>query len=114
MVNYRLIGRRINELRTQQSITQEQLAEMVNVSVPYICYIETAKRKPSLETLIGISNALGVTLDEILAGNLIHNPTDYQTDIDLLLSECSQNEKRLIFEMIRSMQAILRNNNWTL
>lgn len=114
MVNYRLIGRRINELRTQQSITQEQLAEMVDLSVPYICYIETARKKPSLETLIRISNALGVTLDELLSGNQLHNPTDYQTDIDLLLSKCSQNEKRLIYELIRSMQTILRDNNWSL
>ena len=97
MVNYELIGRRIRELRLQQKITQERLAELIDMSVPYVSYIETAKKKPSLETLIRISNALGITMDELLTGNQLHNPTDYQTDIDLLLAECSQNEKRLIF-----------------
>lgn len=114
MVNYKLIGRRIRELRLQQEITQEKLAELIEMSVPYVSYIETAKKKPSLETLIRVSNALGVTVDELLAGNQFHNPTDYQTDIDLLLAECSQNEKRLIFELIRSLRDIFHANHWSL
>ncbi len=114
MVNYGLIGRRIKELRLQHKITQEKLAELIDMSVPYVSYIETAKKKPSLETLIRVSNALGVTIDELLTGNQLHNPTDYQTDIDLLLAECSQNEKRLIFELIRSLRDILHTNRWSL
>lgn len=114
MVNYELIGRRIRELRLQQKITQERLAELIDMSVPYVSHIETAKKKPSLETLIRVSNALGITMDELLTGNQLHNPTDYQTDIDLLLAECSQNEKRLIFELIRSLRDILHTNRWSL
>ncbi len=114
MVNYELIGKRIRELRMQQIVTQEQLAEMIDMSVSYVSYIENAKKKPSLETLIRISNALGITLDEILSGNQLHNPTDYQTDMDLLMNELSQNEKRLVFELIRSVRDILRSNHWNL
>ena len=95
----------------QQIVTQEQLAEMIDMSVSYVSYIENAKKKPSLETLIRISNALGITLDEILSGNQLHNPTDYQTD---MMNELSQNEKRLVFELIRSVRDILRSNHWNL
>ena len=55
----------------------------------YISYIENAKRKPSLESLIKISNALEITIDELLYGNLLYNPTEYHTDIDLLMADCT-------------------------
>lgn len=112
MVNYRLIGQRIREIRLLQSVTQQQLAESIHVSVPYISYIEHAEKKPSLEVLVNISNALGITLDELLSGNQIHNPTDYQTDMDELMADCSQNERRLVFEMSYSLVRILHENDW--
>ena len=96
-INYSLIGIRIKETRNQQGISAEELAELANLSSVYISYIENAKRKPSLESLIKICNALGITLDELLYGNLLYNPTEYQTDIDLLMADCSKNEKRFIY-----------------
>lgn len=111
-VNFVLIGKRVRETRKQQKITQNQLAEMTELSVGYISHVETAKKKASLSALINIANALGITLDELLTGNQFYNPTDYQTDIDLVMSDCSALEKRMIYELICSAKSILRNNNW--
>ena len=61
-----------------------------------------------------ISNALGITLDELLSGNQLHNPTDYQTDIDELMNDCTLEERRFIYELLRSSKAILRENGWKL
>ena len=87
-VNFKLIGKRIQEVRKQQAMTQAELAALTDMSDSYISCIETAKKQASLESLIRISNALGITVDELLSGNQLHTPTDYQTDIDLLM-ECS-------------------------
>ena len=111
-INYALIGRRVKEIRAQQKMSQEELAEMIEMSVPYISYIETGKKRPSLDALIRIGNALGVTLDELLNGNQLYNPTEYQTDIDLLMADCSPNEKRLIFELISALSSIIKRNHW--
>lgn len=111
-INFVLIGKRVRETRKQQKITQDQLAEMTQLSVGYISHVETARKKASLSALISISNALGITLDELLTGNQLHNPTDYQTDIDLLMADCSLMEKRMIFELISASKAIFRNNGW--
>ena len=102
-VNHRQIGYRIKEVREQNHISQAQLAEMTDLSVSYISHIENAKRKASLESIIRIVNALGITIDELLAGVQMHNPTAYQTDIDILMEECSENEKRFIFELIKAV-----------
>ena len=112
MVNYKLIGKRIKEVRRQQQISQMELAEMSGLSVSYISHIETAQKKASLTSIINISNALGITVDELLYGNQLYNPTDYQTDIDLLMADCTANEKRFIYELISAAKHILRDNGW--
>ena len=113
-VNFKLIGKRIQEVRKQQAMTQAELAAITDISDSYISCIETAKKQASLESLIRISNALGITVDELLSGNQIHNPTDYQTDIDLLMEDCSLLERRFIYELISVAKYIIRNNGWEL
>ena len=113
-VNFKLIGKRIQEVRKQQEMTQAELAALTDMSDSYISYIETAKKQASLESLVQISNALGITVDELLSGNQLHNPTDYQTDIDLLMEDCSLLERRFIYELISVAKYIIRNNGWEL
>ena len=113
-VNFKLIGKRIQEVRKQQEMTQAELAALTDMSDSYISCIETAKKQASLESLIRISNALGITVDELLSGNQLHNPTDYQTDIDLLMEDCSLLERRFIYELISVAKYIIRNNGWEL
>lgn len=113
-INFKLIGKRIKEVRKQRSLTQADLAELTGMSDSYISYIETAKKQASLESLVQISNALGVTVDELLCGNQLYSPTDYQTDIDLLMEDCSLLERRFIYELISVAKYIIRNNGWEL
>ena len=113
-VNFKRIGKRIQEVRKQQEMTQAELAALNDMSDSYISYIETAKKQASLESLVRISNALGITVDELLSGNQLHNPTDYQTDIDLLMEDCSLLERRFIYELISVAKYIIRNNGWEL
>lgn len=113
-VNFKLIGKRIQEVRKQQEMTQAELAALTDMSDSYISYIETAKKQASLESLVRISNALGITVDELLSGNQLYNPTDYQTDIDLLMEDCSLLERRFIYELISVAKYIIRNNGWEL
>ena len=113
-VNFKIIGKRIQEVRKQQEMTQAELAALTDMSDSYISYIETAKKQASLESLVRISNALGITVDELLSGNQLHNPTDYQTDIDLLMEDCSLLERRFIYELISVAKYIIRNNGWEL
>ena len=113
-INYELIGTRIREKREEASYSQEQLAWDAELSNTYVSLVETGKKKPSLGSLLKISNVLGITLDELLSGNQLHNPTDYQTDIDELMNDCTLEERRFIYELLRSSKEILRENGWKL
>ncbi len=52
--------------REYRCFTQQQLAEMVGISTPYLSQIETDKRSGTTEVLWAIAKALHVTLDELV------------------------------------------------
>ncbi|MBQ7097066.1 MAG: helix-turn-helix transcriptional regulator [Clostridia bacterium] len=65
-MDYTLLGRNIAAKRIKNGLTQEQLAEQINVSTVFISQIETAVRKPSLETIYKISLTLNTTIDTLI------------------------------------------------
>lgn len=62
-INYKAVGRKIRDCRHAKKITQEQLAEICDVSASYIGHIERGSRNLSMNTAIQICGALGVGLD---------------------------------------------------
>lgn len=62
----------IYELRIQQGLSQEKLAELSHLSVGYICHLEKGSRKnPTSNTMIKISKALNKAVGEVFkADNL--------------------------------------------
>ena len=63
------IGARIKAYRKSMGISQEKLAEMINVSPHYIYEIERGTKAMSLETFVTLSEALNLSADYILFGN---------------------------------------------
>lgn len=59
------LGRRIQELRKSNKLTQEQLAEKIEIGTSNISYIETGKLYPTPETLGKIAKALNVEIYEL-------------------------------------------------
>lgn len=55
-------GERVKELRLEKGISQEELAEKVNVHRTYIGFIERGERNPALLNIYKLSRALGVNL----------------------------------------------------
>ena len=62
----RVIGIRIRETRETAGLTQERLAELVDVDRKTINRIEHATSDPPLSLLIGIADALGVPLSALV------------------------------------------------
>ena len=51
----KLLGKRIRELRKSRHLTQEELAEHLDIGVANISYIETGRFAPSVDTLAKLS-----------------------------------------------------------
>ena len=51
--------------REYRGLTQQQLADMVGISKPYLSQLETGKRTGTTEVLSTIAEALAVSLDQV-------------------------------------------------
>jgi transcriptional regulator with XRE-family HTH domain len=63
-----LTGKRIQKLRKSQGLTQEQLAEELNISAVHMSKIEIGKRSCSLDVLAEIAVFFGASLDYLVLG----------------------------------------------
>lgn len=56
----KLLGKRIQNIRKSRGLTQEKLAELINIETPSLSYLETGKYAPSIDTLQKLSEVLEV------------------------------------------------------
>ena len=94
MIDYTLIGKRIQTQRLEKGITQEKLAEQVGISVVYLSKIENGRVYPTLETLSNICTELDTELAAILTNTEVARK-DYANDrVVELFNACSLRVKR--------------------
>jgi transcriptional regulator with XRE-family HTH domain len=67
----RSFGLVIREHRRQLELTQEEVAQRIKTSVPYIGHLESGKRHPSPKVVVKLSAALGLDAGELF---LLANP----------------------------------------
>lgn len=61
-----LLREAIRKGRKNKRITQEELAEMLEVSPTHVKHIESGHRKPSIEILFELAKILNISLDEVV------------------------------------------------
>lgn len=62
------IGNRIKSARKKEGLTQKQLAEILNVSTITIQNYENNRRKPNIDMINKIAEALGVSQHKLITG----------------------------------------------
>jgi len=102
-VDYKVLGHRVQKLRKKCNLTQEQLAELTELSVVYISSIERAKRTPTLDTIVGIVNALGCTVDDLLDGYLKHQRIVKQDHFEQIFADCTSQERRFLMRCLKEV-----------
>lgn len=90
------IGKRIQNRRKQQGYTQEQLADLMNVSIQMISNLERGIKAIRIDNLINLSAILDISTDYILTGK------ETADDIGVLTSRISQlpDKDRKMIEML--------------
>ena len=99
LLDYQAIGRRIREARKKKGLTQEKLAETVDLSPPHMSHIESGKTKLSLASLILLANALDTTVDCLLHDNVTVTLNSFDRDFKDLLDDCTSKERHLIYNV---------------
>ena len=102
---------KLQVLRKQKGLTQEELAEKVNISTTHMSHIETGIKHASLESVVRIANALGITVDQVLNGNQTGNREEYKTELYELISDCSGYERGIIHDIAAAVKRSLRDHS---
>ena len=97
-VDYKKIGTRIALRRRELNMRQCYLADKLNISNNHLSNIENGHSIPSLETFAKICEALEVTPDYLLLGNIKTNDTPRNIYENLLL--CNENSLSIISQII--------------
>lgn len=108
-LDYNKLGQRIRKHRIAAHLTQEQLAEAVDVVPSSISRIETNANSCSLSLLIKIATALNVGIDALVCDSL-PSVTDLhlRKDFEALLSDCTTKELNLLFRVLEVTKNALR------
>ena len=106
-LNYDLIGVNIQRQREQKGITQEKLAEIIDSSERHIRRIEGGQCGVSLNLLVSIANALDVSIDAILYGNLNYSDSSIDREIRTLIIGCNKIEKSIILDILKHLKELL-------
>ena len=86
-IDYFKLGRWVAYYRSVRRYTQEQLAELCDLSPSYIGCIERGDRKMSLEVLVSLSRTLKVTPNMLLQDSLPEIVSDELLDTPLILRQ---------------------------
>lgn len=62
----KIVGDVIAEFRKKKGISQEVLSGLADIGRTHLSAIERGERKPTLETLFRISNALDIKMSDII------------------------------------------------
>ncbi len=94
-MNMLKIGKFLKQLRTEKNLTQEQLAESLNVSRRTVSRWETGFNLPDLDILVIMSDFYQVDLRELLDGERRNEKMDKEMkDTIMKVAEYSNEEKK--------------------
>lgn len=102
-MDYELLGKRIREERKRLNLTQEKLAEKIDLSEAYIGQIERGERILSLDTLLKITDQFGVTVDYLLNNSIDLNDDQFLNQLKKIMVDRSTKEKKMILDVLRVM-----------
>ena len=98
-LDYTIIGERLKKARLEKNLTQEQLAEQIDVSIAFLSRVERGSSHINLKRLTQICNILGISEGLILNG-ASEDSSDYlNADFKEILEKASPDKQKLIYKI---------------
>ena len=102
------LGEKIKRVRKSRGITQEQLAEMIDISPRSLSNIEVGGCFVKSETLEKILEALNITTEELFANEHIKTNIELLKDIDIYLNKV-KNDNKTLGKIYRILKCIVED-----
>ena len=108
-LDYISIGRKIRTRRKELGVTQEYIANCLDINPSHISNIECGRTNPSLTALINIANVLQCSVDYFINGeytfeNRKNNSVELDNEITKTLQYSDKKKKEKILKMIHLIE----------
>lgn len=100
-LDFTIVGQRLKKARIDKEMTQENLAEQLDVSVAFLSRIERGISHINLKRLSQICSILGVSEGYILNGTSSSSEQYLISEFNDLLSNCSAEKQKLIYKIAK-------------
>ena len=97
------IGSKIKEARERAHLTQEELAEIIDISPTHMSVIERGVKTPKLDTFVRIANALGVSTDALLQDVVVPANESILAELSVRIGRLPQKDQERILNAIRAL-----------
>lgn len=109
-MNYKRLGERIREERLKLNLTQAQLAEDIEISDTYMGAIERGERSLTLDTLVRLTNRLGVSVDYLLSDSVSNSDSNILEQFKQIIDGHTTEQKEMAIGILRTMFSYLEKD----
>lgn len=100
-LDYNIIGERLKKARIDKNMTQEKLAEQIDVSVAFLSRVERGTSHINLKKLTQICEILGVSEGSILNGVSSNSDNYLASEFNNILNSVSSDKQKLIYKIAK-------------
>ena len=107
-MDFSTLGNKIRQLRKENNLTQETLAEQIDLSYTYLGQVERGERGINIPNLIKIANRFNISIDNYLLSDYLdnaaaRNDSDLDNEMLLLIENKSPTEKQKIIALVKDI-----------
>ena len=110
-IDYKIVGERIKKCRLNNNITQDTLADLIEVNPSFISNIERGKTKMSMETFVNIAKTLNTSVDYLIFGDVILEHDQHRDmavlEIQNILKDKDKNEVQAFVDFFKNFSEFL-------
>ncbi len=100
-VDFKLIGDRIKQIRKEKKISQEKLAEQLDVSIAYLSRVERGSSEINLKRIFDIATMLDVPVTYLIQGVSCKEKNYLNKELYDILVKCDEEKQRLIYDIAK-------------
>lgn len=100
-LDYNIIGERLKKAKIDKNMTQEKLAEQIDVSVAFLSRVERGTSHINLKRLTQICEILGVSEGSILNGVSSNSDNYLASEFNNILNSVSSDKQKLIYKIAK-------------
>lgn len=102
-IDYNVIGERLKKARLAKKLTQEDLAEQVDISVAFLSRVERGNSHINLKRLNQLCALLDVSEGYILNGTSSDSTEYLNKEFNELLKKCSPEKQKMIYNVAKAI-----------